>query len=134
MQTAILATFLKNCKSQLPQLFKKPQIANFPLRIFHFRRCSFDKLLQNYTFLHYNSDSKRIVTQMVDYLRHQNVSQKALNFIENSALKERTGHSTVKLSLRPFFENRLRSSPYLMKMFYRIYYHDFRLFNYTIDF
>jgi hypothetical protein len=44
----------------------------------------------------------------------------------------RTVQSTISTSAREFFENRLRSSPYLIEFIIRMFYHDYVLFGYKL--
>lgn len=84
------------------------------------------------TLLRYESDSTKIIPHVIKFLETRNVSSQARAYIEKTALAERTFHSTVNSEHRSFFEQRLRSSPYLMEKLYRMYYYDFKYFNYTI--
>lgn len=132
-----LTCFMESHYRQIMQLSKEKDGPNdFDFGVFHLIpqnwRCSFDQLLSNYTILRYESASEKIIPKIVDYLRTQNVSSKASDYIKKSVLGERTHHSTVTMDIRPFYEKRLRESSYLMHLLNRIYYHDYKLFNYTI--
>jgi hypothetical protein len=43
---------------------------------------------------------------------------------------DRSIHSTIGTKAREFFEERLRSSPFLMEYVVRMFYHDFELYGF----
>jgi hypothetical protein len=96
------------------------------------RRCDFNTIMKNYHLIRYDSESAIIIPRVIEFLQKRDVSSYALNYIKKSTLKERTHHSTFNWKYRKFFEQRLRSSPYLMNLLVKMYYHDFQIFNYTI--
>lgn len=98
------------------------------------RYCDFHAHLSQYKLLHYHSDPAEMFNQLKIYFQARNVSEEALHFIRKSITKKRTGHSTVNMDYRQYLENRLKQSPYLMNMIKRIYYHDYKLFGYNIDY
>ncbi|KAI6237814.1 hypothetical protein M3Y95_00304400 [Aphelenchoides besseyi] len=95
-------------------------------------RCDLDSKMHNYKLLRYEQDSRKMMKQVIAFLESRNVSSRALDFIQRSGEEERTHHATVNSKVRPFFEKRLRDSPYLMEMLVRMYYYDFKLFNFDI--
>ncbi|KAI6212851.1 hypothetical protein M3Y94_00078000 [Aphelenchoides besseyi] len=96
------------------------------------KRCDLDSKMHNYKLLRYEQDSRKMMKQVIAFLESRNVSSRALDFIQRSGEEERTHHATVNSKVRPFFEKRLRDSPYLMEMLVRMYYYDFKLFNFDI--
>jgi hypothetical protein len=99
-----------------------------------FRQCelSADRL-QNFIFLRYNSDSKVFFEQELGpFLKARNVSADALRYIEDRLTSTRTEHSTSDFELKPLLEKRIRSSSYLMQILMRLYYNDYRIFNFTL--
>uniref|UniRef100_A0A0N5BQG2 Sulfotransfer_1 domain-containing protein n=1 Tax=Strongyloides papillosus TaxID=174720 RepID=A0A0N5BQG2_STREA len=99
-------------------------------------RCDFRRLLSNYTIIRYknknNNDIEDVVNSLNNIFYQQHVPNTTLSFIKNQLLFSRTMHTTVDTGARKFFENRLINSPFLMEYVIRMYYYDFKLFNYTI--
>ncbi|KIH45468.1 hypothetical protein ANCDUO_24491, partial [Ancylostoma duodenale] len=60
------------------------------------------------------------------------VPESSVNYISESLRSGRTVHSTVMSWSRVFLEKRLRSSPYLMEMIVRLFYHDYKLLGYPL--
>ncbi|KAK6022825.1 hypothetical protein OSTOST_11462, partial [Ostertagia ostertagi] len=60
------------------------------------------------------------------------VSESSIDYIAKSLRSGRTAHSTVTSQARVMLEDRLRTSPYLMELIVRIFYHDFKLFGYPL--
>ncbi|EPB69653.1 hypothetical protein ANCCEY_11260 [Ancylostoma ceylanicum] len=60
------------------------------------------------------------------------VPESSIAYISESLQSGRTAHSTVMSSSRKFLEQRLRSSPYLMEMIVRLFYHDYTLLGYPL--
>lgn len=60
------------------------------------------------------------------------VTESSISYISKSLRSGRTVHSTVMSSSREFLEQRLRSSPYLMEMIVRLFYHDYTLLGYPL--
>ncbi|KAI6195562.1 hypothetical protein M3Y94_01001500 [Aphelenchoides besseyi] len=65
-------------------------------------------------------------------LIHYTIPDESLQFIRDQLKSGRTVHSTTSSEARQFFEKRLRSSPFLMEYVVRLFYQDFKLFNYPI--
>jgi hypothetical protein len=66
------------------------------------------------------------------FLRSRNVSDKPLAYIKDKITSERTEHSTTNSGLKSFIENRIKTSPYLMEMIVRLFYHDYITFDYPL--
>ncbi|CEF66643.1 Sulfotransferase family-containing protein [Strongyloides ratti] len=99
-------------------------------------RCNFRKILSNYTVIKYQNKNIRDIEEVVSSLNNifyeQKVPNSTLTFIRNQLLSSKTMHTTIDTKAREFFENRLTRSPFLMEYIIRMYYYDFKLFNYTI--
>jgi hypothetical protein len=70
--------------------------------------------------------------QFFQILRLNGVPEQSIAFIRFQMEGERTIHSTINSEARQFFEQRLRSSPYLMEYVIRMFYHDFELFGFEM--
>jgi hypothetical protein len=95
-------------------------------------RCDFKNDYDKYELLHYKIDSEEFYPIVREYLQKRNVSSQALDYIGNKMTNLRTTHSTALSSIRPFLEERLRSSSYLIEMVVRMYHQDFKLFNFEL--
>ncbi|CAD5233043.1 unnamed protein product [Bursaphelenchus xylophilus] len=95
-------------------------------------RCGMDKYLKDYTVLKYSSKPAIFMPRVLEFLHSKNVSEQAMDYIKNVAMKERTHHATSNTNARKFFEHRLKSSPYLMEKVVRMFYHDFKTFGYPL--
>ncbi|GMR61648.1 hypothetical protein PMAYCL1PPCAC_31843 [Pristionchus mayeri] len=94
-------------------------------------RCDLHKEYDNYRFLRYSSDpSGTLLEDLSPILEEQGVPQSSIQFIRDQLNAGRTVHSTVQSEARTFYENRLRSSPFLLEYIVRIFYYDYVLFNY----
>ncbi|KAI6174818.1 hypothetical protein M3Y97_00963700 [Aphelenchoides bicaudatus] len=95
--------------------------------------CQLHKYYQNYTILHYNSDSQIFFdTQLGPFLRSRNVSDNAFEYIRNRMISMRTKHSTSQFKHKEFLEKRIRNSPYLTKLLLQLFYHDYKAFGLTL--
>uniref|UniRef100_A0A0K0EF11 Sulfotransferase domain-containing protein n=1 Tax=Strongyloides stercoralis TaxID=6248 RepID=A0A0K0EF11_STRER len=99
-------------------------------------RCSFRKMISNYTIIKYqnknNKNIEEVISSLNNIFHQQKVPNSTLEFIKSQLLSSRTMHTTVDTKARTFFEDRLLNSPFLMEYIVRMYYYDFKLFNYTI--
>ncbi|GMT36963.1 hypothetical protein PFISCL1PPCAC_28260 [Pristionchus fissidentatus] len=94
-------------------------------------RCDLHKEYSNYRFLRYSSDpSETLLDDLIEILHEQNVPDSSIQFIQNQLTLSRTVHSTVQSEARTFYEQRLRSSPFLLEYIVRIFYYDYTLLNY----
>ncbi|KAI6174821.1 hypothetical protein M3Y97_00964000 [Aphelenchoides bicaudatus] len=95
--------------------------------------CELGQHFKNYTFLRYNSDSQVFFDQEIGpYLKSRNISELASNYIRKRMISTRTSHSTTGFELKDFLEQRVRKSPYLMEMIIRLFYHDYKAFNFML--
>ncbi|KAI1722564.1 sulfotransferase family domain-containing protein [Ditylenchus destructor] len=96
-------------------------------------RCNFNKFLSNYTLIRYGKDMESsLLDQISSILLEQNVTLGDVEFVRKEVGSSRTIHTTSDSDARSFFEERLRTSPFLMEYVVRMFHHDFRIFNYTI--
>ncbi|CAD92405.1 Carbohydrate sulfotransferase [Caenorhabditis elegans] len=96
-------------------------------------RCNLHQYFSNFTFILYSSSHNfSITSQLFPIFRQHSVPQSSLDFIETSLSAGRTAHSTVDSKATSFIEKRLNSSPYLMELLVKMFYHDFVLFNFTL--
>ncbi|KAI6171728.1 hypothetical protein M3Y98_00894500 [Aphelenchoides besseyi] len=98
-------------------------------------RCDFRWHLDKYRLIHYTSQlnaTDDFLEQLLPLLKKQEVPDESLQFIRDQLKLGRTVHSTTSSEARQFFEKRLRSSPFLMEYVIRLFYQDFKLFNYPI--
>ncbi|KAL6737713.1 hypothetical protein Aduo_011332 [Ancylostoma duodenale] len=113
---------------------EKPHLTMEDIHVFPQNwRCNMRKYFNKYEFIRYSNDpSGTLLEDLTNLLRTQNVSESSIDYISESLRSGRTVHSTVKSTSRLFLEKRLRSSPYLMEIIVRLFYHDYRLFGYPL--
>ncbi|CAJ0604447.1 unnamed protein product [Cylicocyclus nassatus] len=113
--------------------FEKPTLSFEDLHIFpQTWHCSMQRHY-DYKFIRYSSDpSETLLEDLSQVLRAQNVSDSSIDYIAESLKSGRTFHSTVTSSARAFLEQRLRSSPYLMELLVRLFYHDYIMLGYEM--
>ncbi|KAH7694313.1 Protein SEB-3, partial [Aphelenchoides avenae] len=98
-------------------------------------RCHFYRDLSAFELIRYSSNpSSRddFMQQFTSIAISRGVNQSSLDFIADQLKSGRVVHSTVQSAARKFFEDRLRSSPFLMEFVVRMYYWDFALFGYDV--
>ncbi|CAL2028522.1 unnamed protein product [Caenorhabditis brenneri] len=96
-------------------------------------RCDLFQYFSNFTFIPYSSSHNfSITSQLFPIFRKHSVPETSLKYIETSLSSGRTAHSTVDSKATAFIEKRLKSSPYLMELLVKMFYHDFVLFNFTL--
>ncbi|KAI6171419.1 hypothetical protein M3Y97_01042300 [Aphelenchoides bicaudatus] len=92
--------------------------------------CDLNKHFNKYKFLYYNSNSTIFFNQQLGpFLRSRNVSDSILNYIRNRMTTTRTAHSTSGFEAKQYLEEKIRSTPYLLEMMIRMFYHDYVAFN-----
>ncbi|KAI6174831.1 hypothetical protein M3Y97_00965100 [Aphelenchoides bicaudatus] len=95
--------------------------------------CNLRTEIKKYTFLRYNTNSQEFFDQQLGpFLQSRNTSTQVFSYIRQSMTSARTKHSNTNFKLAEFLENRIKSSPYLLEKFIQMYYHDYKLFNYTL--
>lgn len=98
------------------------------------RRCDFKNRLKNYKILrHYNTNDTdhSIWDEIFGHLHERGVNLQNLNFLKSqvySGLSEPDGFLEIEQRLLL----RVRDDPQLMKMLYRMYFHDFVMFGYKL--
>ena len=135
LKTAKYDTFLaikivdyKNIDLDLTSLLKL-----IMLQIQFFRRCDLHQYFSNFTFIPYSSAHNfSITSHLFPIFRNHSVPESSLQYIQSSLSSGRTAHSTVDSKATSFIEKRLKSSPYLMELLVKMFYHDFKLFNFTL--
>ncbi|EGT59666.1 hypothetical protein CAEBREN_00460 [Caenorhabditis brenneri] len=96
-------------------------------------RCDLFQYFSNFTFIPYSSSHNfSITSQLFPIFRNHSVPESSLKYIETSLSSGRTAHSTVDSKATAFVAKRLESSPYLMELLVKMFYHDFVLFNFTL--
>uniref|UniRef100_A0A8R1DIZ1 Protein kinase C n=1 Tax=Caenorhabditis japonica TaxID=281687 RepID=A0A8R1DIZ1_CAEJA len=96
-------------------------------------RCNLHEYFNKFTFIPYSSSPNYSVTsQLFPIFRAHGVPESSLSYIETALSSGRTAHSTVSSKATAFIEKRLTSSPYLMELLVKMFYHDFVLFNFTL--
>ncbi|ULU14235.1 hypothetical protein L3Y34_016630 [Caenorhabditis briggsae] len=96
-------------------------------------RCNLHQYFQNFTFIPYSSSHNfSITSKLFPIFREHSVPESSLTYIQTALSSGRTAHSTVDSKATSFIEKRLRSSPYLMELLVKMFYHDFVLFNFTL--
>ncbi|PIC54565.1 hypothetical protein B9Z55_003768 [Caenorhabditis nigoni] len=96
-------------------------------------RCNLHQYFQNFTFIPYSSSHNfSITSKLFPIFREHSVPESSLTYIQSALSSGRTAHSTVDSKATSFIEKRLRSSPYLMELLVKMFYHDFVLFNFTL--
>ncbi|KAI6203839.1 hypothetical protein M3Y94_00603100 [Aphelenchoides besseyi] len=96
-------------------------------------RCGFNE--HRYHFIRASTSpnsTDSFLTQLSEILRNQQVPQTSLDFIQKEIRNGRTIQSTVSSEARRFYEQRLRSSPFLMEYVVRLFWHDFLLFDFKV--
>jgi hypothetical protein len=95
-----------------------------------------EKYLDEFEIIRYSGASEAGVLsfgkQFFRILHLNGVPDQSMAFIRFQMEGERTIHSTIESKARQFFEQRLRSSPYLMEYMLRMFYHDFELFGFEM--
>ncbi|CAJ0604432.1 unnamed protein product [Cylicocyclus nassatus] len=96
-------------------------------------RCSMETHYDKYEFIRYSNDpSGTLLQDLLPLLRKQGVSESTIDYIAESLRSGRTAHTTVKSAARIYLEDRMRNSPYLMELMVRLFYQDYKLFNYKL--
>ncbi|KAI6203293.1 hypothetical protein M3Y94_00539400 [Aphelenchoides besseyi] len=98
-------------------------------------RCNFNTDLKSYKFVYYSarpSESDDFVGQLNELLEEQGVSFASREFISDQLKQGRTVHSTIESDARQFLERRLRSSSFLMEFIVRMFYTDYKHFEYRL--
>uniref|UniRef100_A0A0N5A163 Uncharacterized protein n=1 Tax=Parastrongyloides trichosuri TaxID=131310 RepID=A0A0N5A163_PARTI len=99
-------------------------------------RCDFHKKLNNYSIIKYKNKNEKELAEVIkslnDLLYRQNIGNSSLDFIKKEMLKSKTMHTTIDSKVRTYLEDRLISSSFLMEYIVRMYYYDYKLFNYSI--
>ncbi|KAI6179753.1 hypothetical protein M3Y98_00644500 [Aphelenchoides besseyi] len=96
-------------------------------------RCAFNE--HRYRFIRASTtpnSTESFLTQLSEILRNQQVPRTSLEFIQKEIRNGRTIQSTVASKARRFYEERLRSSPFLMEYIVRLFWHDFLLFDFKV--
>ncbi|KAI6212633.1 hypothetical protein M3Y94_00049300 [Aphelenchoides besseyi] len=95
--------------------------------------CDLYKTYDKFTFLKYNDDSGVFFKRQLEpVLKKQNVSAEILTYIKRRMTSTRTLHSTNGFKLRSFLKDRILNSSYLTEMIVRLFYQDFKAFNFTL--
>ncbi|KAI6185806.1 hypothetical protein M3Y98_00064400 [Aphelenchoides besseyi] len=95
--------------------------------------CELYKTYDNYTFLKYDDDSGVFFKRELEpTLKAQNVSAEILTYIQRRMTSKRALHATNGFKLRSFLKDRILNSSYLIEMIVRLYYNDFKSFNFTL--
>ncbi|PAV64921.1 hypothetical protein WR25_10556 [Diploscapter pachys] len=96
-------------------------------------RCEFDKNFASYKKVRYSSDPmKTLWPDMQSIFEKAGVPKAKLDYIKSEITSTRTVHSTVQYKARKYIEKRLRSSPYLMELLVRLFYYDYKFFNWQL--
>ncbi|CAD5213663.1 unnamed protein product [Bursaphelenchus okinawaensis] len=94
--------------------------------------CDMSKYRHNTTIIKHDTDPNIFIPRLINFFESKNISAQALNYIKDITMNQRTHHATVSTRARQFFEDRLRSSPYLMDKVVRMFYHDFKVFGFSL--
>ena len=110
----------------------KPESTNEDFHFFPQNwRCNFATLFPHYTLIKY-ATGKPMLRQFSSFFTKVNVSETSRRFLLDQLSHQSTVHVTSGSEARKFFEHRLRSSPFLIEFIVRMFYWDFRIFDYTI--
>ena len=102
------------------------------------RRCVFDHFINNYTILRYpvsstNASRSEFLGELGRLLERHEVREEDWAYIyQQLESGNYTSHVTTNSQARRFYEQRLRASPFLLEFIVRMYYWDYKLFNYTL--
>lgn len=91
--------------------------------------------MEHYKLVRYSSApeySGKFLDDLLSLLRTQKVPEESLKFIKDQLTGGRTVHSTVASDARVFFEQRLKSSPFLMEYVIRMFYWDFKILGFDL--
>lgn len=94
--------------------------------------------MKTYKFIKYSNNltgEKIFINKLIEYFKSVGVDSISLEFIQTqleSPAKEHTVHSTVESVARKYFTDQIYKNPFLMEFVVRMFYWDFRLFNYSI--
>uniref|UniRef100_A0A0K0FAP9 Sulfotransferase family-containing protein n=1 Tax=Strongyloides venezuelensis TaxID=75913 RepID=A0A0K0FAP9_STRVS len=75
---------------------------------------------------------KKFYKNLSEYLLSQGVSSREVNFIEKEGMKKYTGHTTFHTKKRKIIKKELLENAKLMDKLMRIYYYDFKIFNFKL--
>lgn len=105
----------------------------FQLNSYVFRQCNLHNHHENYTFIKYHSNSAHFMDdELAPFLKTRNVSNDVIAYIRDKLTSARTKHSTATSSVKPFLEERLRDSPYLMSLVMKLFYNDYKAFGFKL--
>lgn len=97
--------------------------------------CQFSDYYDKYKILKYSSEkegTKKFYKEITIYLKDINVPDHKIEFIKKQFLIKKVPHSTIDSSERKFYMKQLEKSDYIKDMLSRIYYSDFKMFNYNL--
>ncbi|KAI6174788.1 hypothetical protein M3Y97_00960200 [Aphelenchoides bicaudatus] len=96
--------------------------------------CRMGKYIEDFDLIRYSGANEVGVLsfkrQFFRVLRAAGVPENSMSFIRFQMEGDRSIHSTIGSKAREFFENRLRSSPFLMEYVIRMFYYDFELYGF----
>uniref|UniRef100_A0A0K0EIN6 Sulfotransferase family-containing protein n=1 Tax=Strongyloides stercoralis TaxID=6248 RepID=A0A0K0EIN6_STRER len=96
--------------------------------------CQFNDYYSKYKIFKINPEKTESVTKFYnklgEYLLLHGVSSNEINFIKKEGMKKYTGHSTFHTKSRKVIKKELLENKKLMEKLIRIYYYDFKIFNF----
>uniref|UniRef100_A0A0N4ZN51 Sulfotransfer_1 domain-containing protein n=1 Tax=Parastrongyloides trichosuri TaxID=131310 RepID=A0A0N4ZN51_PARTI len=96
--------------------------------------CQVTKYYNKYTIIKYSSDkdeTTKFYNEILEYLKKHNVSSGKINFIKKQ-FSNKVPHTTVDTKERNLYKKQLEDNDYIKDMLSRIYFSDFKLFNYSL--
>uniref|UniRef100_A0AC34QTT6 Uncharacterized protein n=1 Tax=Panagrolaimus sp. JU765 TaxID=591449 RepID=A0AC34QTT6_9BILA len=98
-------------------------------------RCNFKTALSRYKLIHYSSQIQHrseFLGELLTALESHHVPKDSLKFIKEQLQEGQTIHTTITSEARIFYENILRSSPFLMEHVIRMFYWDYKLLGFDL--
>jgi hypothetical protein len=99
-----------------------------------FRRCDFKNHLKEYQILRQfdvNTTDHSVWNGFFDLFQQRNVSLKDLNFLRSQVYSSLI-EPEKRLETKMEYIQKVKESPFLLKMLYRTYYYDFLIFGYEL--
>ncbi|VDL73500.1 unnamed protein product [Nippostrongylus brasiliensis] len=95
--------------------------------------CELRDSLRKYKIIKYSASSaNETLNELGFVLREIGVPDEILDDIRMQLTRKRTHHQTYQTKERVFYENQVRSSPYLMKLLVKMFYYDYLLFGFPL--
>uniref|UniRef100_A0A0N5A3A0 Sulfotransfer_1 domain-containing protein n=1 Tax=Parastrongyloides trichosuri TaxID=131310 RepID=A0A0N5A3A0_PARTI len=95
-------------------------------------QCEYEKYKKNYAVVRYTNDRKKFYKEYLTELKKHNIPDEKTVFIKKLFYKTKSNHMTRGIPATTFYTRHLTKSPSLLKLLLRMYYDDFKEFNFTL--